>query len=57
MALLGATLRMIQAGYYALTEENGWASGACGEALDKAGEAMKRPPLAEGFDILGEWFD
>lgn len=57
MAFLGATLRLIQAGYYALTEEEGIDSAEFMEAMDKMDRAMKRPPLAEGADIIGEIFD
>lgn len=57
MAIAGSIFRMVQAGYYALTEEDGLGSSKCSEALDKADKALKRPPLFETVDIISDLFD
>ncbi len=57
MAIAGSIFRMVQAGYYALTEEDGLGSAKCSEALDKADKALKRPPLFETVDIISDLFD
>ncbi len=55
MALLGSIVRLSQALYFATRK--GWDSSECLNALNKAEQAVRRPPLAEGSDIISEIID
>lgn len=53
MALGGCIFRMAKAGIAAIQGE----SGKVNEELDKAIEALRRPPLCETTDAISDLFD